>query len=111
MWNTVRECTQARGADVRCGNANENTLDARARWEGTRRGTQCGRGEKGMKTNENARQVRQGTQTQCEREAERPSTHGYSQEAQNEREMLVFEASLSRTRQQVSTTSTRREPE
>src|SRR5882762_9687861 len=45
------------------GNANENTLGTRARWEGTRRGTQCRRGGQGMKTKENARQVRQGTQT------------------------------------------------
>src|SRR5258705_9812617 len=58
----------------------------RARREGTRRGAQHERGRNKRKTNENARQVRQGTQTQRARGAKRPSTHGYSQQTQNERE-------------------------
>src|SRR5258705_13734419 len=58
----------------------------RARREGTRRGAQLERGRNKRKTNENARQVRQGMQTQRARGAKRPSTHGYSQQIRNERE-------------------------
>src|SRR5258705_2186296 len=57
----------------------------RARWEGTRRGAQCAHSRNKRKTNENARQVWQGTQTQYAQGAKRPSMHGYSQQTRNER--------------------------